>query len=352
MTLVTASVTGHGAKAADRAPGDGKGPATGVLALSLRATDVTVDAMHPPADVDDASVAPLDAFAEHLALQRGLSEHTVRAYVGDLTHLVRFAQDRGRRGLEEVDLALLREWLATMVEGDLSRATLARRAAAVRSFFTWAHRTGRVTENPALRLASARTPVALPVVLDVEPAARLLEVARTRADDGDPIHLRDWSALELLYATGARVGEVAGADVDDADLSHRTLRVLGKGGKERVVPFGVPAARALTVWLETGRPRLAVDGSGPALYLGRRGRRVDQRQLRAAAHDAALLAGVPDVAPHALRHSVATHLLAGGSDLRSVQEVLGHASLATTQRYTHVSADRLRDSFRQAHPRA
>ncbi|WP_298459600.1 tyrosine-type recombinase/integrase [uncultured Cellulomonas sp.] len=306
----------------------------------------------PAVDAPSAHGDSLDAFAGHLALQRGLSAHTVRAYVGDVGHLLQFAAAHGRRGVDDVDLPMLREWLAAMVAADLSRATLARRAAAVRAFFAWALRTGRVTHDPALRLASARIPAALPTVLDVEPVARMLEVARVRADDGDPLHLRDWSALELLYATGARVGEVAGADVDDADLVQRTLRVMGKGGKERVVPFGVPAARALAAWLGTGRPALAVDGSGSALYLGRRGRRVDQRQLREASHAVARLAGVTDVAPHALRHSAATHLLGGGSDLRSVQEVLGHASLATTQRYTHVSADRLRDSFRQAHPRA
>jgi len=307
------------------------------------------------AGLEDAAAAAVDAFAEHLALQRGLSAHTVRSYVGDVHHLLEFAEVAGRPGpgtLERIDLSMLREWLAAMVGAGLSRATLARRAAAVRTFFAWAARTGRVDHDPALRLASARIPAALPTVLDIEPAARLLDTARTRADDGDPLHLRDWSALELLYATGARVGEVASADVDDVDLAQRTLRVMGKGGKERVVPFGVPAARALAAWLDVGRPALAVPGSGPALYLGRRGRRADQRQLRDASHTLAQLAGVPDVAPHALRHSAATHLLAGGSDLRSVQEVLGHASLATTQRYTHVSADRLRASFQQAHPRA
>ncbi|GAA2728304.1 tyrosine recombinase XerC [Cellulomonas aerilata] len=307
-------------------------------------------ASHP---VGDAGPPPsLDDFADHLALQRGLSAHTVRGYVGDLTHLWHHATQHGCPTWDAVDLGVLRGWLASMVGGGLSRSTIARRSAAVRVFFAWAQRTGRVSQDPSLRLASARIPAHLPTVLDVEPAARMLEAARTRADDGDPIHLRDWAALELLYATGARVGEIAGADVDDVDLDQRTLRVLGKGGKERVVPFGVPAARAVRAWLATGRPRLAVDGSGPALFLGRRGNRADQRQLRSASHDVARSAGVADIAPHALRHSAATHLLAGGSDLRSVQEVLGHSSLATTQRYTHVSAERLRDSFRQAHPRA
>jgi integrase/recombinase XerC len=333
--------------------------------LSGEAPTATVDPMQPVDPHDTAAVTPpavtplavtpsaaLEDFTDHLALQRGLSVHTVRGYVGDLTHLLQYATEHGADTWASVDLGVLRGWLAAMVAAGLSRATIARRSAAVRVFFAWAQRTGRVPTDPSLRLASARTPIHLPTVLDVEPAARMLEVAGTRADDGDPVHLRDWAALELLYATGARVGEVAGADVDDVDLAQRTLRVLGKGAKERVVPFGVPAARALRAWLETGRPRLAVDGSGPALFLGRRGHRADQRQLRDASHHVAQLAGVADVAPHALRHSAATHLLEGGSDLRSVQEVLGHSSLATTQRYTHVSAERLRDSFRQAHPRA
>jgi integrase/recombinase XerC len=303
-----------------------------------------------PAVLDRARV--LADFALHLQAQRGLSEHTVRAYSGDIRHLLEFASSRGRTELGDIDLGTLRSWLAAMAADDRSRSTLARRGAAARTFFDWARRTGRVSSDPALRLASARPVIALPTVLPVEQAFRLLETARTRADDGDPVHLRDWAALELLYATGARVGEVCGTDVDDVDLDQRTVRVLGKGAKERVVPFGVPAGRAIRIWLTEGRPALAVSDTGPALLLGRRGHRVDQRQLRAAAHTVAALAGVDDIAPHALRHSAATHLVEGGSDLRSVQEVLGHATLATTQRYTHVSAERLRSSFQQAHPRA
>lgn len=292
------------------------------------------------------------AFETHLAAQRGLSEHTVRAYLGDLEHLLAYAADRGVTTLDGVDLSVLRGWLAVMAAVPLSRATLARRGAAARTFFAWAQRTGRVAADPALRLASARATVSLPTVLGVAPAARLLDVARTRADDGDPVHLRDWAALELLYATGARVGELVAVDVDDVDLDQRLLRVMGKGAKERLVPFGVPAAAAVTRWLADGRPLLATGTSGPALLLGRRGRRADARQIRAVSHEVAALAEVDDVGPHALRHSAATHLLDGGSDLRSVQEVLGHATLATTQRYTHVSAERLRRSFEQAHPRA
>jgi len=293
-----------------------------------------------------------DAFALHLRAQRGLSESTVRAYLGDLEDLAAYARRHGVPELTGVDITVLRGWLASMAAAERSRATLARRGAAVRTFFAWAARTGRVAQDPALRLASARPASHLPTVLDQGSAAALLDTARVRADDGDPVHLRDWAALELLYATGARVGELCGADVDDLDLATRTIRLTGKGDKQRVVPVGELAVEAVEAWLARGRPVLATATSGPALLLGRRGGRADQRQLRQAVHDVSAAAGVSDVAPHALRHSVATHLLEGGSDLRSVQEVLGHASLATTQRYTHVTADRLRASFEQAHPRA
>jgi len=293
-----------------------------------------------------------DAFALHLRAQRGLSENTVRAYLGDLEDLAGYARRHGVADLTGVDLTVLRGWLAAMATAERSRATLARRGAAARTFFAWAARTGRVAQDPALRLASARPASHLPTVLDQGSAAALLDTARVRADDGDPVHLRDWAALELLYATGARVGELCGADVDDLDLATRTIRLTGKGDKQRVVPVGELAVEAVEAWLTRGRPALATETSGPALLLGRRGGRADQRQLRAAVHDVSAAAAVSDVAPHALRHSAATHLLEGGSDLRSVQEVLGHASLSTTQRYTHVTADRLRASFEQAHPRA
>ena len=184
-------------------------------------------------------------------------------------------------------------------------------------------------------------------------ATALLDIAELAADDGDPVHLRDRAALELLYATGVRVGELVALDVDDVDFERRTIRVLGKGAKERVVPFGVPAARALQAWLTQGRPALAATSSGAALLLGRRGGRVDQRQVRAAVH--ALMShvgGAGDLGPHGLRHSAATHLLEGGADLRSVQELLGHATLHTTQLYTHVSVERLKATYEQAHPRA
>jgi len=291
-------------------------------------------------------------FSAHLDAQRGMSEHTVRAYVGDVEQLLAHAARHGRSTLADVDLAVLRSWLASMAAQHRARTTLARRSAAARTFFAWATRAGLVPTDPSLRLASPKTAATLPGVLRQEPARLLVDGARDAAAEGDVAALRDWVLVELLYATGVRVGELCGADVSDVDLGARTLRVLGKGGKERVVPFGKPAADAVEAWLGHGRPELVQDASGDALLLGRRGGRLDQRQAREAVHRLAAMAGVDDIAPHGLRHTAATHLLEGGSDLRSVQELLGHASLATTQRYTHISADRLRSAYALAHPRA
>jgi integrase/recombinase XerC len=233
-----------------------------------------------------------------------------------------------------------------------ARSTIARRAAATRTFYRWAVRTGRIAVDPSLRLVAPKRRGRLPAVLRQRDAAGLLDVAAVAADDEDPIHVRNRAVLELLYASGIRVGELVGLDVGDVDLSANVVRVTGKGAKERIVPFGVPASRAVDGWLAY-RPQLVRPESGAALFLGRRGRRVDARQVREVVH--ALLAHVadaPDLGPHGLRHSAATHLLEGGADLRIVQELLGHASLATTQLYTHVSVDRLRRSYEQAHPRA
>lgn len=281
---------------------------------------------------------------------RGASEHTVRAYVADLRALADYLGTDGEVAWGDVTLADLRAWLAAQSSAGLSRSTLARRGAAARAFFAWAHREGVIETNPALRLASARPAQTIPHALAVDEARVLLDTAMVRADSGEPLDIRDWAIAELLYATGIRVGELAGIDVDDVDLMERTVRVLGKGNKERVVPCGLPAVRAVDAWLTRGRARLGAES--PALFIGARGKRINQRQVRTVIHALASAAGVPDLAPHGLRHSAATHLLQGGSDLRSVQEVLGHTSLATTQRYTHVSADRLRSAYALAHPRA
>ena len=296
--------------------------------------------------------AVLADFERHLRSERGRSDHTTRAYVSDVRQLLSFAVGRGVGDLGELGLADLRSWLGEQADGGAARSTIARHAAAARTFLRWAARTGRIDSDPSLRLAAPRRSRSLPGVLKQGEASAMLDVAATRADDSDPIHVRDQAMLELLYASGIRVGELVALDVDDLDLDQRVARVMGKGAKERMVPFGVPAARALAGWL-AARRRLLGPRSGAALFLGRRGARVDPRRVRSLVHEVlSHLPDAPDLGPHGLRHSAATHLLEGGADLRMVQEILGHASLATTQIYTHVSVDRLRASYEQAHPRA
>lgn len=304
--------------------------------------------------VSETTAEAVEAFARHLRAERGRSEHTSRAYLGDVRSLLGFLEGQcGVSDLSEITLRDLRSWLAHLAESGAARSTIARRSAAARTFLGWATRTGRIPTDPSVRLVAPKRQRHLPGVLKQGEAGALLDVAAVAADDEDPLHLRDRAALELLYASGIRVGELTALDIDDLDLDAGVVRVMGKGAKERTVPFGGPARDALEGWLRRGRPQVATAESGPAVFLGRRGRRVDPRQVRTAVHR--LLAHVPDapdLGPHGLRHSAATHLLEGGADLRLVQEMLGHASLATTQIYTHVSVDRLKQSYRQAHPRA
>jgi integrase/recombinase XerC len=296
----------------------------------------------------------LPAFERHLRAERGRSAHTVRAYVRDVSvFLDEVGAADDDEALRAVTLADLRAWLGVLSRRGAARATIARTSASLRTFFGWLERTGRIETDPSLRLSAPSRHRTLPPVLAQRSAAALLDVAAVAADDDDPVHLRDRAALELLYATGIRVGELVGLDVDDVDRGRRLLRVLGKGGKERSVPYGLPAEQALDGWLTRGRPALATPDSGPALLLGARGHRLDAREARRTVHRAVAAApGAPDIGPHGLRHSAATHVLEGGADLRSVQELLGHASLATTQIYTHVTVERLRAVHAQAHPRA
>ncbi|WP_024476917.1 tyrosine recombinase XerC [Arthrobacter sp. CAL618] len=289
----------------------------------------------------------------YLSAERNRSVHTVRAYLTDIGGLLRFAQDSGVTRLDELTLADLRSWLGSMDAQGQARSTIARRAATVRSFLAWAVREELIEANPALRLRAPKREKTLPGVLSSKQLDVIFESLRAASSEGDPIALRDTALVEVLYGTGIRVGELVGLDIDHLDVDRRTLRVVGKGNKERTVPYGVPAAHALDDWLRRGRPKLVTAASGYALFLGRRGGRMDQRQARSTVER--LFAGVEGTSatgPHALRHSTATHLLDGGADLRAVQEILGHSSLATTQIYTHVSVDRLRRSYEQAHPRA
>ncbi len=314
--------------------------------------------MSEDGEAGEAGLPPAlaDALAEyvrHLRAERGMSEHSVRAYRGDVLTLLEHARRMGRTVPAALDLLVLRSWLAGQASRGMSKSTLARRAAAARGFTAWALRDGLVEKDVGALLATPRSGRSLPGVLRRDEADVLLHVAGLAADDDSPTAVRDLAVLEVLYASGIRVGELCGLDLDDVERSRRVLRVLGKGSKERTVPLGAPAVRAVDRWLAAGRPRLRGPGSGDALFLGARGGRVDPRTVRRAVH--ALLAhvpGAPDLGPHGLRHSAATHLLEGGADLRSVQELLGHATLATTQIYTHVSVDRLKATYDQAHPRA
>ena len=311
--------------------------------------------------------AALAGFRRHLAAERGLSPHTVRAYLGDVSALLHFAAaDRHCETLAEVDITVLRGWLAGQYQAGQARSTIARRAAAARAFTGFAHRRGWLVADPGAQLGSPKVPRNLPEVLAQEQVSLLLALGGPRApaehasvDRGDAdavaaaVHRRDTAIMELLYATGIRVSELCGLDSGHLDTGRHTVRVLGKRAKERTVPVGLPAVRAVLDWVEHGRPVVAVAASGAALFLGARGGRIDPRTVRRVVHARIAAAGsVPDTGPHGLRHTAATHLLEGGADLRSVQEILGHASLATTQLYTHVSVDRLIAAYRQAHPRA
>ncbi|SBT68222.1 integrase/recombinase XerC [Micromonospora sediminicola] len=334
----------------------------------------------------------VDDFADHLSRVRDRSAHTVRAYVTDLVSLLDHAVRMGCADLAGLDLAMLRSWLAKQRTMGAARTTMARRVAAARTFSAWAHRAGLLPHDVAAPLASPRAGRELPTVLRADQAAALMDAplraadaptpadtapadgrtatpapAGNTADPGDTAEqseaaapegatgaalLRDRLLLELLYGTGVRVSEACGLDVADVDQARRVVRVLGKGGRERAVPYGVPAQRALDAWLRHGRPRLATPGSGRALLLGARGGRLNPTTARRIVAGWSGAAGLPRVTPHGLRHSAATHLLEGGADLRAVQELLGHSSLASTQIYTHVSVERLRAAYRQAHPRA
>jgi integrase/recombinase XerC len=289
----------------------------------------------------------VDEFGRQLAQVENRSVHTVRAYLSDVVSLLSHAATVGCAHPADLDIAVLRGWLAQRLGAGAARTSQARRAASVRGFTAWAHRTGLSPSDAGALLASPKAHRDLPTVLRADEAAHLMEVAGT-----EPADLRDRAVLEVLYATGVRVGELCGLDLADVDTARRVVRVMGKGAKERAVPYGVPAQDALDAWLTGGRPALAGPGSGTALFLGARGGRLQQTVVRRIVAEAARAAGLPHTKPHDLRHSAATHLLDGGADLRAVQDLLGHSSLSSTQIYTHVSTERLRAAFKQAHPRA
>lgn len=306
--------------------------------------------------IDDAAYSnqwarALAEYERHLRAERDLTAHSIRAYLVDLRGLAEHATRLGIADPGDLTLRSLRSYLANLATRGRARTTLARRTTAVRVFGAWLVRTGWADNDPAALLANPKAHRELPAVLRADEVRAMLDMVAENVEG--PMGTRDLAILEVLYATGIRVGELVGLDSDDLDAERRVVRVFGKGRKERSVPYGAPAARALDRWLAVGRPELVRHGSGPALFLGARGGRIDQRAVRTLVHrHLGAVEGAPDLGPHGLRHTAATHLLDGGADLRSVQELLGHASLATTQVYTHVSTDRLRKAYRQAHPRA
>lgn len=287
----------------------------------------------------------IDDFAEHLDKVLGRSKHTVSAYRRDLLDMEATIDT-----FAGFTLPAVRSWLAAAVQRGLARSTLARRTAAVRAFSTWAYRQGHLKEDVAARLVSPKVQRKLPTIATPGQAAELVEIE----DNDRPAteQLRDHAILETLYATGIRVSELCALQLDDIDWAALTLKVTGKGNKQRVVPFGQPAAQALRAWIEQARPELAGPDSANAVFLGSRGKPINDRQVRRIVQRAGQKVGAPRLSPHGLRHSAATHLLEGGADLRVVQEMLGHSSLNTTQIYTHVTAQRLKKVYEQAHPRA
>lgn len=313
--------------------------------------------MQSDVELSPAVAHLLADFGEYLRLERGCSPHTVRAYLGDLRALFGHLERVGEPSPEQVSLASLRTWLANMYAGGAGRATLQRRAAATRSFFAWAHHTGRLASDPAAALRSPRVDRRLPPTLEISQMRQVLDALAADAElptvpEEVAAARRDVAIVEVLYAAGIRVSEACGLDIDDLDHARGLLRVLGKGGKERTAPLGAPALAALDAWLRL-RPHLAARSAGSALFVGDRGGRIDPRVVRRIVHRAlGSVPDAPDLGPHGLRHAMATHLLAGGADLRAVQEMLGHSSLATTQLYTHVTTERLRTAYQQAHPRA
>ena len=329
--------------------------------------------------------AALAEFRRHLDAERALSPHTVRAYHGDVQSLLEYAGRLGIADPAEITVNALRGWLAGQHQAGAARATIARRGAAARAFTSFAFRQGWLADDPGPQLGTPKVHRTLPRVLARSEMESVLADCEDRAlrefasgqRAAAALATRDAAVLELLYASAIRVSELCGLDTDGLDAQRHTVRVFGKGSKERVVPVGLPAVRAVIRWAEVGRPVLVNEHSGSALFLGARGARLDPRTARRIVHarlqgagrapdslapDATALGGLtldeagsaaaPDAGPHAIRHTAATHLLEGGADLRSVQEILGHASPATTQIYTHVSAERLKASYRQAHPRA
>ena len=291
-------------------------------------------------------------YREHLILDRNLSDNSVRAYLADLDSLLIHINALGITEFKELTLDHLRSWLANQQSKGAARSTIIRRVASVKAFTYWAHEKGWIERDIGLHLMAPKPQRSLPKTIkvnDMKVAFNSLE--SVISDTEDPLHMRDLAMVELLYSSGIRVSELTGLDLKDIDFERNTIRVIGKGNRERVTPFGIPAQKALENWIEKRGELVAATES--ALFIGRRGKRIDPRTVREVVYKVTeAIDPSRRLGPHVLRHSAATHLLEGGADLRTVQELLGHSSLATTQIYTHVSEERLKEVYEQAHPRA
>ena len=291
-------------------------------------------------------------YEEHLAMVRNLSDNSIRGYVGDLESFLAHMEKLKVLEFKDLTIEHIRSWLANLQTTGVARSTLTRRIVSIRAFTNWAASNGWLTSDLGANLSIPKAHRTLPEILDVDEAAQILKALEVKAgEEVSAVNLRDLAMLEVLYASGIRVSELCGLNLGDIDASRNTLSVIGKGDRQRVVPLGTPAMKALQNYLSNGRSEFLNNKSADAVFLGSRGKRIDQRTVREVVYEAMKAVGAT-MGPHGLRHSAATHLLEGGADLRTVQEILGHASLATTQIYTHVSPERLQSAYKQAHPRA
>ena len=298
------------------------------------------------------STALITQYEEHLALVRNLSDNSIRGYVTDLESFLKHMSKLGIVEFNQLEIEHIRSWLANLQSTGVARSTLTRRIVSIRAFTNWAAANGWLTSDLGINLAVPKPHKVLPEVLNLEEAATVLKALEVKAaEEPSALTIRDLALVEVLYGSGIRVSELCGLNLGDIDRTRNTLNVIGKGDKQRVVPIGLPALAAIDNYLSKARGELANQSSQDALFLGSRGKRIDQRTVREVVYEAMKAVGA-SMGPHGLRHSAATHLLEGGADLRTVQEILGHASLATTQIYTHVSPERLQSAYKQAHPRA
>ena len=294
----------------------------------------------------------LDQFGAELSVGRGFSPNTVKAYLSDVADLQEFMLSKNQNEILDLDLELMRDWLWRVSEKGLTKTTLARKSAAVRAFTAWLYKNGKLDSDPGLRLRSPKASRTLPKVLSREAMSGIFDKLEPLATTDNPAAMQDLLMIELLYGSGIRVSELVGLNLEDIDYGRKILRVTGKGNKQRMVPYSDPAGDALAAWIRSGRMQFENEVSQNALLITSRGKRVGVRQVYALVASLLSETAVGQAGPHALRHSAATHLLDGGADLRAVQELLGHSSLATTQIYTHVSVDRLKQGYLKAHPRA